>query len=80
MTLLNKLSFILASLFLVLAINQARATTAFAQECVTVYGGQVCGSHTPVDTDLPTESLYSISAILYSTGLASFVLSKRFAA
>lgn len=76
MTLKNKLSFGLASFFLILAINQARVTPVEA-ECTVNYGGEVCGTHTPVATDLDTESLYTISAILYSTGLASFVMAKN---
>lgn len=77
MKLTNKICFGLASLFLLLAINQSRVTTVLADECVTNYGGTVCAAHTPVATDIDTETLYSIAGILYSTGLASFVISKR---
>lgn len=80
MTKLNQLTFALATIFLFLAINQSRVTAVQAEDdCVTNYGGVVCGTHTPVATDIDTESFYTISAILYSTGLASFVLSKRIA-
>lgn len=78
MSLRNKLTFALASLFLILAINQASATSANA-ECTVNYGGQVCGAHTPVATDLNTESLYTLSTLLYSTGLASFLFAKKLA-
>lgn len=78
MTNKNKITFGLATLFLAVAINQASVKEVKA-ECTVNYGGQVCGAstHTPVATDLDTETLYSLSAVLYSTGLASFVIAKK---
>ena len=75
----TKLTLILASLVLVLAL---RTESALAEEaeitCTPVYGGgQICGSHTPVATGADTEILYSLSALLYSTGLGSFILAKN---
>lgn len=77
MKLINKITFGLASLFLLLAINQTRVTSVLADDCVVNYGGTVCAAHTPVATDIDSESLYSIAGVLYSTGLASFIISKR---
>lgn len=77
MKLTNKITFGLASFFLILAINQSRVTSVLADDCVVNYGGTVCGTHTPVATDIDTETLYTLAGILYSTGLASFIISKR---
>lgn len=77
----NKLSFILASLSLALALSlspvQAQEENA---DCQIVYGGQVCGiSDQPpiVDTAGQSQILYTLSAALYSTGLISFILAKN---
>lgn len=80
MSLKNKLSFILATFCLILALSLSPAQ---AQEdnadCQIIYGGQVCGISEPpvVDTAGQSQILYTLSAALYSTGLVSFILAKN---
>jgi len=82
MTIMNrktKFTLTLASLILALALRTEAARAAEAEiVCTPVYGGgQICGAHTPVATGAETEILYSLSTLLYATGLGSFVIAKN---
>ncbi len=74
---LQKISLVLATLLLALALftDQIQAQD---ENCVTTYGGgQICGAHTPVYTGADSTTLYTLSAILYGAGLTSLVLAKN---
>lgn len=79
MKLTTKLSIFLATLVFGLALATAKAEAAEQlTNCQFVYGGgQICGVHTPVDTGLESNALFSLAATLYATGLGSFVLARN---
>ena len=74
----QKLILTLATLTLLLALSKG-SVRAQDETCQYVYGGQVCASSTPeiVDTSGESNLLFTISGLLYTTGLTSFVLAKN---
>ncbi len=75
----TKLTLSLATALFVTALLITPAKAEDNGNCQIVYGGQVCGSSTPkiVDTAGEAEVLYTISGVLYGTGLFSFILAKN---
>ena len=76
---ITKLTFALATLVLGLAIKTTQVQAQDNSNCVINYGGQVCGASTPpiAGTAGETDVLYTLSGILYTTGLTSFVIAKK---
>lgn len=73
-----KLTLALAFAVLALAIHSERVQADDYAVCTPVYGGgQICGARTPVATGAETDILYTLSAVLYTTGLGSFIVAKK---
>lgn len=77
---LTKTTLILASAIFALATfkSLAYASDEVVTNCQYVYGGgQICGTHTPVNTAGESSILFTLSAALYGTGLTSMILGKN---
>ena len=79
MKLVTKISLTLATVFFGLAFAAAQVEASDElTNCQYVYGGgQICGTHTPVDTGFASDSLFTLSAALYTSGLGSFVIARK---
>jgi hypothetical protein len=79
MKLQTKISLSLATLVFAMAFFTAKADAKEElSNCQFVYGGgQICGVHTPVDTGLEANALFTLSAALYASGLGSFVVARN---
>jgi hypothetical protein len=78
MKLVTKISLGLATAIFALALHTTHVQAEELTNCQFVYGGgQICGTHTPVDTGLDTNTLFTVAAALYTSGLGSFVLARN---
>lgn len=73
------ISTILATAMLVMGVFHGNASASeVITNCQFVYGGgQICGTHTPVDTAGESSLLFTASAALYGTGLLSLIVGKN---